>query len=58
MRQMPALPPSLACESKDTLTGLFAERLNLLLLRNASQAMRKVQQIFLSSGHFSRSVGY
>ena len=55
---MPALPPSLACESKDTLTGLFAERLNLLLLRNASQAMRKVPQIFLSSGHSSRGVGY
>jgi len=40
------------------LTGLFAERLNLPLLRNASQAMRKVQQIFLSSGHSSRGVGY
>jgi hypothetical protein len=40
------------------LTGLFAERLNLTLLRNASQALRKVQQIFLSSGHSSRGVGY
>jgi hypothetical protein len=48
----------LACESEDTLTGLFAQRLNLPLLRNASQAVRKGQQIFLSYGHFSGGVGH